>query len=228
MDREEPITREQLLAQKTDYSKLLVHLTRSDNPFTAKQVFSMILDEQILIARNVWCICKDWIAEQEEAYQSRLKVVCFTETPLEQIKTLLKPVKGRLYQPETYGLIFTKDFIRERGGNPVFYLKNELAESVRPLVYNKELPNKMLKLLALTTLCDEGNDWHWEREWRIVGSLKFEYYDIYCGLCPEDNIEYFKSKYPVTFIDPRWDLNQLLAELVKRERYTVNPEDIPF
>ena len=75
----------------------------------------------------------------------------------------------------------------------------------------------MCKLLALTTICDEGNDWHWEREWRIVGNLEFKLNDIYCGLCPEKEIPYFESKYaPVIFISPYWGINKILDKLVKK------------
>ena len=90
--------------------------------------------------------------------------------------------------------------------------------------------------MALMTLCEEkgnnrekDNDWHWEREWRIVGDLIFNLSDIYCGLCPEQDIPYFKNNYEqVPFIDPRWGINRLLDELVKKEPPTLDIDDIPF
>ncbi|MBA7678327.1 hypothetical protein ES703_86600 [subsurface metagenome] len=63
--------------------------------------------------------------------------------------------------------------------------------------------------------CDETIDFHWEREWRIVGNLKFDLNDIYCGLCPEGDISYFENKYvPVKFISPYWGINKILDKLV--------------
>ena len=84
----------------------------------------------------------------------------------------------------------------------------------------------MCRLLALITICENWNDWHWEREWRIVGDLKFNLDNVYCGLCPEEDIQYFSNTYkPVKFIDPRWESKRILDELVKQEPYV---EDIPF
>ena len=79
------------------------------------------------------------------------------------------------------------------------------------------MPDEICKLLALVTLCDEGNDWHWEREWRFVGDLVFTLEYIYCGLCPEKEIAYFENKYsPVKFICPTWDYGKILAKGVTK------------
>ena len=79
-------------------------------------------------------------------------------------------------------------------------------------------PNQENELLALVNRCDEKYDFHWEREWRIVGDLEFELNDVYCGLCSEDCIRYFESKFRLKFIDPYWGMNQIIDKLVEKPK----------
>lgn len=220
MSNDKLISLDKFLDAKEDFSHLLVHLTRKGAHYSAKYALAVILEECTLEARNPWCI---WVKNLKDPANASLRqhfnVVCFTETPLEQISALLQKLEGRQYQPDPYGLVFRKSYIREKGGNPVFYTTREIAEPLHELFERQEnnANSKVCKLLALTTLCEEGNDWHWEREWRIVGDLKFEFGDIYCGLCPEQDISFFRDKYKqVRFIDPFWGANKILDELVKK------------
>jgi hypothetical protein len=212
----------EFLYNKRDYSHLLVHLTkRSNEEFSAKEILSFILDEHILRAYNAWCIWNKDLNESNNAVlREKFKVVCFTETPIDQIGIILKPLSGRLYQPEPYGLVFEKEYIRTKEGNPVFYVTREIAKPLSKIYSDQkqQADDKICRLLALFTFCDKRNDWHWEREWRIVGNLDFEPEKVYCGLCPEKDIPYFYKKYePVKFIDPRWGSKRILDELVKQE-----------
>jgi hypothetical protein len=232
MSENEAISLERFLEDKTDYSHLLVHLTRSDEGFEAKDILSMILDSKTLKAYHVWSICQyDVDSQENEILRNKLKVVCFTETPLEQIKVILKPLEGRHNQPEPYGLVFTKEYIRKMGGNPVFYLTKEISKPLLTLFrkYKEQLTPQMCQLFALTNICDVGNDWHWEREWRVVGDLIFTYDNVYCGLCPEEHIQDFQKKYKqVKFIDPNWSSKKLVDALVKKEPQTIDINDLPF
>jgi len=81
---------------------------------------------------------------------------------------------------------------------------------------NTEQPSEEIcRLLALVTVCEERNDWHWEREWRIVGDFKFQLSDIYCGLCSENDISYFENKYSeIKFISPYWRRTKILSKLL--------------
>ena len=158
--------------------------------------------------------------EESSSLQEQFAVVCFTETPIHQIDVLLKKVSGRRFQPEPYGLVFRKEYIRENGGNPVFYVTRKIARPLLDLIYEpyvkgkKQAPKTMCKLLSLVTVCDERNDWHWEREWRIVGNFQFSLDKVYCGLCPEEHISYFQTRYnQVKFIDPYWTRNKILDRL---------------
>jgi len=231
-----PISKDDFLAKKRDYSPLLVHLTRNTEdyieeygkiPISAKQALDNILSEKTLRAFNYkYCLFGPSLAAQSGSLQDKFKVVCFTETPIDQIDVLLENVIERDFKLEPYGLVFEKKYVREKGGNPVFYLTKDIArvllKSLFPSLCKNDLPGNVTpeqasRLLALVTVCEEGNDWHWEREWRIVGNLEFNPADdIYCGLCPEEDILYFESSYRgVKFISPTWGINKILDKLVK-------------
>jgi len=232
MKAKAPISRSEFLNTKADYSPLLVHLTRAKSGLSANQVLDAILTERMLRACDHHCIFdKNLQRCGDETLRQQFKVVCFTETPLDQIEVLLQPLEGRWYQPEPYGLVFKKEIIRQRGGNPVFYATKNVATPLWELYWKLKkdefpqgLRENVCSTLALVTLCDDTSDWHWEREWRIVGDLRFGLEEVYCGICPESEIVYYSRKYrPVKFIDPYWRRNRIFDELVKRE-----PEDIPF
>ena len=215
---------EDFLEQKPDYSNLVVHLTKSTDEKSENKVLCEILDSKTLEARNPYGICQYDFLSDDEA-RKRLKVVCFTETPLTHITWLLVDLPDREKTPEPYGLVFDKTFIRKSGGNPAIYLKKEFAEPLRKLFLrykDSNLPRgidkaNLFRIIALVNICDFYNDWHWEREWRIAGNLQFQYKDVYCGICPEDEIESFEKKYkPIRFIDPYWGQVKLLDELVKQ------------
>ncbi len=218
---------EEFLDKKQDYSPFLVHLTKDDefvwddekHTTPAKDVLDTILSEKTLKALNHFCLfSKNLKKSQNVSLQDKFRVVCFTETPRDQIHILLTELGGRNFKPKPYGLVFKKEYIRKREGNPVFYVTKEIAKPLWQLYWpicSEEVQSsgKLCKLLALVTVCEEGNDWHWEREWRIVGEFKFILEDIYCGFCPEEHIDYFELKYPpVKFISPDWSENKILAK----------------
>jgi len=109
------IPREQFLDKKRDFSPLLVHLTRDGPDVPAKDVLEFILDEKILRAYNYFCLFKEDINSQDDETKNGFKVVCFTETPIDQIEVLTERVEGRTKEFEPYGLVFTKDYIKEKG-----------------------------------------------------------------------------------------------------------------
>ena len=226
MDKELSI--DEFLAKKTDFSPFLVHLTKDGidelgNPcVSAREVLECILDERTLKAVNHFCYFSEALKNSQiVSLQDKFRVVCFTETPIGQIDVLLNKVSGRNFRPEPYGLIFKKRYIRKEGGNPVFYVTKEIAKPLYHLIYEEQIegknqaPDSICRILALVTICEEWNDWHWEREWRIVGDLQFELNDVYCGLCPEAFIKDFESKFPpLKFIDPYWGVSKILDRLV--------------
>ena len=132
MKAKEPIYREQFLDEKRDYSDLLVHLTRESEERSAKEILMTILDERTLRAFNHFCIfdknLKSTSCDILNTYKSKFNVVCFTETPVDQIEAVVQPLIGRAKQLEPYGLVFKKDYIRQQEGNPVFYVTLDIAK----------------------------------------------------------------------------------------------------
>lgn len=219
------ITKEEFLNKKRDYSPFLVHLTREGLDCCGNEVASAgevlgeyILADTELVACNHFCLFKDDIDSLGEENKNKFKVVCFTETPIDQIEVLLEVVQGRNTILRPYGLVFTKDYIRHKEGNPVFYVDENMFDPLWKLykdAKSKDFSSSDIKFLALVNKCDKNIDFHWEREWRIVGNLKFELTDIFCGLCPESKIKYFESEFPsVKFISPYWGINNILNKLV--------------
>ena len=220
----------QFLNNKQDYSQFLVHLTKDDlfalpggenQVIPAREVLNRILDEQKLKAFNHFFPYSPNLILQNTSTIKKFNVVCFTETPIHQINILLDKAIKKNFKPEPYGLVFTKEYIRKKGGNPVFYVTKKIAHPLwqylyEPYVEGKaQAPDDICKLLALVTVCQERNDFHWEREWRVIGDLEFDLKDIYCGLCPEDEISHFTDKYSsVKFISPTWDYWHILAKVV--------------
>ena len=210
-------SRAEFLDKKRDYSPLLVHLTRKDGLYTAKEVLECILDEHTLRAYSYYCLFQEEINSLEDTIKNEFKIVCFTETPIDQIEVLLERVQGRNIILEPYGLVFKKDYIRQNKGNPVFYISGNLSAPLWQLYHNAKANNFTTgehKVLALINKCDETIDFHWEREWRIVGNLEFNLSEIYCGLCPEEDIQFFENKYHLIFISPYWGVNKILDKLV--------------
>lgn len=222
--------------RKRDFSPFLVHLTKDavhgGQSVDAIVILRKILDERTLKAAHYYCLFQSDLNKPENAHlHDKFKVVCFTETPIDLIDVLLIEIEERyLFRPKPYGLVFKKDFIRQHEGGPVFYTTPPLYDGLWQLfMHAKETGFSFAenKALALVNKCDEDIDFHWEREWRIVGDLEFTLSDVYCGLCPEEQIKDFETKYrDVTFIDPSWDINQILDRLVEKQK--IEPCDIPF
>ena len=224
----ETLSGEEFFAKKRDFSPLLVHLTKDDFDYEgefaipAKDVLDSILSEKTLRAFNHFCLFSTNLAESQDiSLQDKFKVVCFTETPIDQIDILLMEVSGRNFKPKPYGLVFKKDYIRQQGGNPVFYITKEIAKPLWSLSWplcdkaEEQSSAEVCKLLALVNSCDDMIDFLWEREWRLVGDLQFIVSDLCCGVCPEYEIDYFEGKYrKVPFISPDWGINKILDKLV--------------
>lgn len=218
-----PLSVDEFLNKKRDFSPLLVHLTRDDHiheeglTIPARDILQEILNQQTLKAYNHFCLFSPSLRSSDDTcLANKFKVVCFTETPIDQMDILLSRVAGRRVKFDPYGLVFKKRYIKRSGGNPVFYATRSIASPLWTL-YRDQPSDEVCRLLALVNVYDERMDFHWEREWRIAGDLVFSLDDIYCGLCPQDDIDGFESSYePVKFISPHWGINKILDRLVSK------------
>lgn len=122
--------------------------------------------------------------------------VCFTETPLTELRRMTH--RGR-----RWGVVFDKELLRERfGAQPVWYLSDpspqwDAAQQLRAsfLDARRQPRNPEDLYWQITPFIDpvrptdstHPHDWRWEREWRVVGDVRFELSDISFIVWPEGN-----------------------------------------
>ncbi|QUY61184.1 hypothetical protein [Gulosibacter molinativorax] len=168
-----------------DLSRWLVHLTRTP------QDLASALTQGRIEARNPFGIAKNL-----EALLGNQKAVCFTETPLTELRRMTS--RGR-----RWGVVFDKELLRERyGAQPVWYLSDPspqwdaanqlLSQSLGPQRRPRDANDPYWKLTPFLdpvrpTGSDRPHDWRWEREWRVIGDVRFELSDISFIVWPEGN-----------------------------------------
>lgn len=159
-----------------DYSPLLVHLVRNKSFSTpdlisdshplsdhkndsAKERLINILTTQTIIASPM-----PWIPKNPEA-------TCFTEC-------VWRALVRHTNSYSCYGLVFKKRLIFANGGGPALYVRGDAFSSfVSNLAEDQQVfvtpfdPDRVLKRGVRL-------DYLHEREWRLPGSLSFDYSDI--------------------------------------------------
>jgi hypothetical protein len=231
-----------ILNFRIDISPFLVHLTKTDDVSDAKAKLMSILDVRRLV-RGCNAISAMRFAEgcnfsDQEIVKQYLSAICFTETPLSEIHTMLD-IEGRRIDLQPYGLVFIKDRLKQKGVSPVLYLNTyyqdeevnkliDLLWKVREL--NDEYKEYTKRLFPLISsfglkLRREPNDesivdFYWEREWRYCLSqvLTITKDDIFMGLCHENDIDDLEAKYSaleIKFMDPRKHVKWYADKLVR-------------
>lgn len=180
------------------------------------------------------------------------EMVCFCDIPVGDLNIHIRKYKS------PFGLSFTKNFIVQHGGSPVYYIprkaaikhtlfahsgnnknKGELFDKIVPELLNsisdiedrpcsgtefssleqktllkKNLLRSFLEFHIFSYLKffdhelkeDEEKNYYFEREWRIVGNLKFKISDIKRIFIPENYTRLFRKDFPqyygqLTFAD---------------------------
>jgi len=183
---------------REDISRFLVHLTRDyeDNP--SKNNLINILREKTIFARNAHCLVMHKIKQMgfSNVLKKKFNTVCFTETPLTQIKQLVSEIEGRKIRLKPYGLIFWKDDLFEKGSSPAVYINakgtsidrflldefDNIFKDVKTLNMLRKLEEEhsgnIVHYYSLINIVKDRHDFMWEREWRHHGDFKFKYKDI--------------------------------------------------
>lgn len=228
-----------ILHFRHDISPFLVHLTRATKSCAADQILKTIIAEkQLRPGADAVSVARYGGFTTNMPREERRKLfsaICFTETPLSEVHSLLE-IENRRINLEPYGLVFLRERLQQRGVAPVAYLNNEAGDQdvvVRALFALRETePEAAYLLLPLLHLFGKklrppganprlgGTiDWRWEREWRrpyVRGSLAFDDDDVFVGLCPDDQISAFESSFdPVGFIDPRLNMKWYASKLIQ-------------
>jgi len=153
----------------------------------------------------------------------------------------LLEIKYRKINLERYGLVFLKEKLRDKGVSPVLYFNNYekgSKDDVFELLYSlvKTHPQAAEKFLSLIAVfgyhinqpskkhkSDKKIDFLWERKWRYPSKnedFNFTEEDIFVGLCPHDEIDYFEKKFGgnVEFIDPMRNMEWYASKLVEARK----------
>ncbi|MFJ5990544.1 abortive infection system antitoxin AbiGi family protein [Lentzea sp. NPDC092896] len=198
-----------------DMSDYLVHLTDGESLF------------KIIYEGTLRATTAQGTARSIVGLGTTQHAVCLSEIPLGLL--------GRLADRHgRFGVGFTRDFVRSRGGAPVWYL----ARGTKQEASFQALVNEKMKgaakpddpLWVLTPFVDNpgsGPGWsyefEWEREWRVAGGLGFTLDDVQFLFVPEVNQEGWRDHWKTLFgartvfagamIDTDWDVARLQAEL---------------
>lgn len=192
-----------------DMSQFVVHFTKTP------EVFAKILASGFLRASGPFGF--SWarnVVEVRELHSS----VCFSEVPLDKIDRLMR-------RHGTYGIAFTKDFIRRQQGARVWYIEQgsqqarSMNETLFELKSRSDFTHPIWGLTPFIDLVMPGKyEWDWEREWRVRGDLRFLLEDVAFVVTPEgfDELPALDGLY----VHPKHDLivvasPQVLAEYVE-------------
>lgn len=237
---------QEVLSRRTDLSTFVVHLCRdreaADGTTTsAANALRAIIAERTVEALTAMGWGYDQDDEEDEARQTQ-RVVCFSETPLEHVYSLLADIEGRQIELRPYGLALTKPVARRRGIGPVWYvdmtpsghdwLAVPLRELKRVAIESENFhAHPMARLLPFFEWMGgpfPGNpikkEFWWEREWRHAGQFGLsEVWEKIIWLCPADEHDAFRAlvneatpqeRTPSrAFIDPRWGVEEIIAHL---------------
>lgn len=231
----------EVLSRRSDLSTFLVHLTRSDATGTASEKLESILKSKTLEARTPmgWCAADPRIPPPA-LYSQR--VVCMSETPLDQAHSLFADIAGRRIKLEPYGLAFTKMTARRKGANPVWYVDctpghdwsiAKALDDLRTLASGSPNGFAAHPLARVAPFFESMGTWPasrrefwWEREWRHIGDMGFLEREVALVLCPEAEISRFEGLSPRRLfraVDPSWSLERMIAHLVGLAPDTVTP-----
>ena len=225
-----------ILHFRSDFSPFLVHLTRNLGGILAKQVLENIIREKMLIGNEFLSDARFGMYTKDIGDDDKkllFGAICFTETPLNEVHCLLE-IDNRNIDLQPYGLVFRKERLVNRGVSPVFYINNKKND--KDLVFQalcgivEKYPDQAKQILPLISVfgykikgpfakAPEGEiDFRWEREWRypyIEGPFNFDVDDVFIGLCPHDEINYFEELFqPVAFIDPYRNMKWYATKLI--------------
>lgn len=228
------LTKEQLLEKRGDLSPYLIHLTRTgrwkrwkDNfnlpqddfqTVDAKQALENILGSLKIEARTPYGYFNLKVPYGHRNQTSQVKrqwllAACFTETPIDHVYLQTLDIQGRQQHFQPYGLAFSENVVRGKGGNPIFYIdtSNQSIRASLDAIPTSAICQTMRPMMPFI----EGfgppwfpgnnpSDFRWEREWRVAGDFDFQIGDIAYGICPKNEIPHFENLTgnTVPFVDP--------------------------
>jgi hypothetical protein len=231
----------ELLHRRTDLSTFVVHLTR-DSEVDAKQALMSIASKGLLMAKRPM----GWAASQDDPTdinRQTQRVVCFSETPLEHVDTLVADIAGRDIHLAPWGLVLTKMTARGAGVNPVWYVDMtpgrdwEIAKALDLLRAEAVAAGfhthpaaqlfPFFEQMGTWPSIPRQKEFWWEREWRKRGPMNFKPENVVAWIVPSaeqpEFIAFFKKAWPwspVRCIDAGWSLEAIIAHLTDQSPIT--------
>lgn len=139
---------------RPDLSHYLIHFTKGDSEDEAFEKLENIIKTKTI--------------EQSYYKCGGENITCFTETPIQSIKSAGAFVNWTNYTKYSrFGILFHKKDLYSKGSRPVFNCKQE---------YHKDFPEHLQWRCKKfePTFEDKPSDFAWEREWRMKGNLSFD------------------------------------------------------
>lgn len=153
------------IAQRSDFTTSLVHLTRDSATNKALDVLLKILGDQKLVGSTT---TSGFIVGTTPA-------VCLQESPVYSLaQNIYTEQSYREKNPSAktrylgFGLQFAKTEVFSKGGRPVLYEKTATAKAFLP-------PGEWWRIVNFDLMTSSAVvDWSHEREWRVPNELSFE------------------------------------------------------
>ncbi|WFD09026.1 DUF2971 domain-containing protein [Tepidibacter hydrothermalis] len=203
---------EERIKDRTDLTSTLTHLTKP-----RENIQNLNDDEiNILAVNNLIRILKDKEIKGSTTETGYIvgddTSACFQDAPLNSLIQNIEHEKRRRNQGKQrkvrycgVGLTFRKQFVFNKGGRPVIYEKTKVAEEFLS-------ENEHWRIVNID-LSEDNNiiDWTHEREWRVKGSLKFNWGTAHIVLPDKECIDYFKEKCPEHILNEIGGISNLKA-----------------
>jgi hypothetical protein len=157
------------IAQRSDITLSLVHLTRDQEKLSGIDVLIKILTEQKLCGSDT----------SSGFIVGKTRAVCFQEAPIYSLaqniyteQVYRKANKNAKVRYLGFGISISKDVVYRKGGRPVIYDKTQIAKSYLPesewwRIVNFDLSDAKAII-----------DWSHEREWRVPGDFEFSLSEV--------------------------------------------------
>lgn len=233
---------------RSDLSPFLIHLTRKTDSGVALENLASMLGDQRIKAQSVQNL---FMHEPRrlgfsDLLTKKFRSVSFTEIPLEQIRVVTDPSIARDVKLEPCGLVFASDFVRRQGAGRVNYVDARSDAGVRDMMladfrkafrtikFYRDFARKhhdadaRIANYVRTDTVTVKRDFQWEREWRLVGDLTFQFTDLIAIICPQpDRLRRIAKKSmnstdlamldATLHIDADWTLSDMVQEMSIRQ-----------
>ncbi|HIF9115499.1 TPA: abortive infection system antitoxin AbiGi family protein [Photobacterium damselae] len=206
------------MRNRKDIHNHIVHLTKNTSISAEENIVNILVGKKIEArkshslfsyhVKNFNGKCSD-IGKFRGICNRKFRSVCFTETPISDIKFLTtKRPKNTNVKLTNYGIVFNRRYVIKQGGNPAIYCngyhRNSLSEALKQK-FTTELEkiakqsqkhwetqlSEFASFWGLFNTMKSNYDYSWEREWRHMSDFSFQIEDV--GGILVNNKRLFKS-----------------------------------